>query len=314
MSSQKKPIIITGALGHIGSAFIHRGIMPGEHYVLIDDLSSQRYASLFGLPKDANYRFVQGDINEMDFEIFSGARAVIHLAAITDAASSNDRAQEVEHVNYNGLQRVADACLRHEVPLIFPSTTSVYGSQSSRVDERCAELAPQSQYAKAKLLSEQYLRQLRSSGLRFVICRFGTIFGPSVGWRFHTAVNKFLWQAINGQPLTVWKTAWKQRRPYLDLTDAVAAIRMIVDKNLFDGEIYNVVTENYTVEDIVTTIKEIVPRIKVSYVDSPIMNQLSYDVDGSKFEAQGYCPQGSIKNGIFDSMQQLEGVRSSYEY
>ncbi len=311
---EDKPIVITGALGHIGSGFIHRGITPGEHFILIDDLSSQRYASIFGLPKEARYTFIQGDINEMDFQVIEGARVVIHLAAITDAASSHDKAQEVERVNYVGLKRVADACLQHGVPLIFPSTTSVYGSQAQRVDETCRELAPQSPYAQAKLQSEEYLRHLQSQGLKFVICRFGTIFGPSAGWRFHTAVNKFIWQAVNGQPLTVWKTAWQQRRPYLDLADAIAALRLIIDKNIYDGHIYNVLTANYTVEDIVKSIKKYVPSVKVSYVDSPIMNQLSYDVDGKKFETQGYCPQGSLDLGIFNSLQQLKGISSTYEY
>ena len=34
------------------------------------------------------------------------------------------------------------------------------------------------------------------------------------------AINKFVWQACMGLPLTVWKTALDQKRPYLDLKDA----------------------------------------------------------------------------------------------
>ena len=33
--------------------------------------------------------------------------------------------------------------------------------------------------------------------------------------RFHTAVNKSCWQAVMGQPLTVWETAYGQKRTYL---------------------------------------------------------------------------------------------------
>ena len=29
--------------------------------------------------------------------------------------------------------------------------------------------------------------------------------------RFHTAINKFCWQAVLGQPLTVWTTAKNQQ-------------------------------------------------------------------------------------------------------
>lgn len=44
-------IVITGALGHIGSAFIH-SITPGQYdkVLLVDNLSGERYSSLFNLP------------------------------------------------------------------------------------------------------------------------------------------------------------------------------------------------------------------------------------------------------------------------
>ena len=123
--------------------------------------------------------------------------------------------------------------------------------------------------------------------------------------RFHTAVNKFIWQAVNGTPLTVWKTAWTQRRPYLDLGDCVAAINFILERDRFDGEIYNVLTDNHTVKDIVGVIKEFIPVLEVSYVDSPIMNQLSYDVDDTKFRKLGFAPHGDLRKGIKECMVKL---------
>ena len=53
-----------------------------------------------------------------------------------------------------------------------------------------------------------------------------------------------------GQPLTVWRTALHQKRPYLTLDDAVAAIFYIIGEKLFDKRVYNVLTDNLTVEDI----------------------------------------------------------------
>ena len=58
-------------------------------------------------------------------------------------------------------------------------------------------------YAASKVRGEQLLEELgRTAGLRFVTCRFGTIYGVSPGMRFHTAVNKFCWQAAMRLPLT----------------------------------------------------------------------------------------------------------------
>jgi nucleoside-diphosphate-sugar epimerase len=123
--------------------------------------------------------------------------------------------------------------------LIFPSTTSVYGSQADEVDEDCliSDLKPQSPYAEVKLRAVRLLQNLgEEKGLSFVICRFGTIFGTSDGMRFHTAINKFCWQAVMGQPLTVWRTALHQHRPCLDLGDVVEAIKFIIQEKFTMGE------------------------------------------------------------------------------
>ena len=312
-NNKKNKILITGALGHIGASLI-RNINENlaSEVLLLDNLESRRFPSLYHLPtKKYKYRFVRDDIVTADFDKYlnnSGVSAVIHLAAITDAEGSHKIPEKVKAVNFGGLKRVADACLRNEVKIFFPSTTSVYGSQALKIDETCEELKPQSPYADAKLNSEKYLQKLGKKGLKFVICRFGTIFGHSVGMRYDTAVNKFTWQAATGLPLSVWKTAWNQKRPYLYLGDCVRAVNFIIKKDLFNGEIYNVLTANFTVKDVVGTIKKFVPELAVTYVDSAIMNQLSYEVDDGKFRKLGFKPQGDLKGGINETITALKAI------
>ena len=64
---KRKRILITGPLGHIGSKFIHN-IKPGdfEEVRLVDNLSTQRYCSLFKLPKGVPFHFIEADILEKD--------------------------------------------------------------------------------------------------------------------------------------------------------------------------------------------------------------------------------------------------------
>jgi len=192
-------IVITGALGHIGSKLIH-SIKPDEFQEvrMIDNLLTQRYVSLFNLPNGVNYSFFEEDILETDMiALLKDIDVVIHFAAITDATASFNRRDEIERVNYEGTKIVAEACIERGARLLFPSTTSVYGSQSDVVDETCPieELKPQSPYAEFKLKSELMLHEMGlNQGLKFFICRLGTIFGTSIGMRFHTAVNKFCWQ------------------------------------------------------------------------------------------------------------------------
>ncbi len=305
-------ILITGALGHIGSRLIRELSNSRGHLeiVMVDNMLTQRYCSLFDLPSHNKYRFIEANILDTDLNaLFKDVDVVIHLAAITDAANSFDNKEDVEEVNFVGTQRVAMACAQIGCGLFFPSTTSVYGKQEGVVDENCNddELQPQSPYADSKLRAERYLQiQAKEMGLRFAICRLGTIFGTSVGMRFHTAINKFCWQAVMKKPITVWKTAYHQKRPYLDLGDAINAIQFVIENDLFNGEIYNVLTTNSTVKNITDLIQRYVPDQEIKFVDTEIMNQLSYDVLNQRFRDLGFEFRGDLDTGIRKTIELLK--------
>jgi nucleoside-diphosphate-sugar epimerase len=308
-------IVVTGALGHIGSRLIRELAVawPGAEVVMVDNLATERYATLFNLPDGCHYEFVEADVLTADLiALFTGADAVIHLAALTNGAR-HDLHARMERVNVDGTGRVARACAAMGIGLLFPSTTSVYGVPDGIVTENCADadLRPQSRYAEWKLRSEDLLRSLgRDEGLRFVILRMGTIFGPSIGMRFHTAVNQFCWRAVAGQPLEVWTTASHQFRPYLDLTDAVGAMTFMLRRGQYDGHVYNVLTLNATVTHVVDVLRTYVPDLRITYVDSPLMNDLSYCVDDERFTRLGFEVRGSLERGIGDTVAMLTGSRT----
>ncbi|MBL4783987.1 MAG: SDR family oxidoreductase [Cohaesibacteraceae bacterium] len=312
-------VIVTGAVGHIGS-YVIRDLavqFPGSEIVLIDNMMTQRFASLFSLPTIAQYKFIEADITKTDLKaLFQGAYVVIHLAAITDAAGSFGRAEEIEANNFQSTSKVALACAETGVRMIALSSTSVYGTQNEVVAEDCSpeELQPQSPYAVTKLKEENLVADLCvSKGLKGVSCRFGTIFGASPGMRFHTAVNKFCWQAAMGVPISVWSTAYNQKRPYLDLFDASRALAFIIRNDLFDGRLYNVLTHNLTVCDIVNAIREFVPDLEVGFVDNKIMNQLSYEVSCERFKSRGFTFAGDLRRGVGETISLLKQANSIRE-
>ena len=142
-------------------------------------------------------------------------------------------------------------------------------------------------------------------GLQAMILRFGTIFGVSRGMRFHTAVNKFCWQASFNEPITVWESAYNLKRPYLDLIDANAAILFLINKEMFDGSVFNIVTGNYTVKEVVQQIRNL-KDLEIKFVDSKIINQLSYEVSTKKIENLGFSFKGDLTRGIKDTLDLLK--------
>lgn len=305
-------IIITGALGHIGSRLI-RSIplsFSGANIVMVDNLLTQRYCSLFNLPPQSQYTFLEEDILALNLEkLIEKSDAVVHLAAITDATASFQHKSQIEEVNYNGTVRVASACAKTQVPLIYISSTSIYGDQNGDVDETLSieSLTPLNPYAQSKQKEELFIRKIGSEKhLRYVICRFGTICGVSPGMRFHTAVNKFCWQASMNEPITIWKTAMMQTRPYADLTDAVGAMNFILKNKIFNQQTYNIVTENTTVETVLQHIKALMPDIKIVLISTQAMNEFSYRVSNKKFTKLGFQFKGSIVRCIQETMELLK--------
>ena len=277
-------VVITGALGHIGSYLLRN--LPSQfkdiNIIAIDSLVTQRYFSLFNLPKNGKFRFIEADITKIDIsDILDDVDYVIHLGAITDATSSFKMKNLVEENNYYSTNSVLQFCLKRNAKLIIMSSASVYGTQKSTVDENCleSELKPQSPYAEVKLKEEKLVKDMsKKHKLETIILRLGTIYGISPGMRFHTAVNKFCWQAVMKTPLTVWETALNQKRPYLDLIDLANSITYIIKNDLFNNDVYNILTNNSTVNEIINCIKEFEANLEIKFVKTNIMNQLSYEV------------------------------------
>ena len=293
-------ILLTGGLGHIGSYFIETLTKKKNiELVVLDSLKTQRYSSLFNFSKNCKFIFIEEDIKNLSKlkDKLKKIDIVIHLAALTDAASSVGRQKEFIDNNYKGTLEVIKFCIKNKSKLIYMSSTSIYGTQKNIVDESCTDedLLPQSPYAISKFQEEKLLlKKSKKLGLRMIILRLGTIFGVSKGIRFHTAVNKFCYQAAKGEKLTVWKTALNQKRPYLDIKDASNALLHIIKNNMFDNEIYNILTNNFTVKDIILNIKKYSPSTKFKYVNSPIMNQLSYEISNKKFINKKFRFKGNV--------------------
>jgi UDP-glucose 4-epimerase len=294
-----KNILITGGLGHIGSLLIPFLLNKGFNLIVLDDLSTQRYCSLFNLPKKGKFRFINADVKTFNFNtIKNKIDVIVNLAALTDAANSFKNKNKLFENNYNITKVITNFAEKNNKKLMAFSSTSVYGTQLNLVDENCdkQELKPQSPYAECKLKEERFLRKRKN--LKYIIFRFGTIFGTSSGMRFHTAVNKFCWQSAHNEILTVWKTAIDQKRPYLDIDDAVNAIYLTLKKDLFNNEIYNILTFNKTVREIIDCIKKINKNTKFKLQNNEIMNQLSYEVCNLKSIRSGFRYKGNLESKI----------------
>ena len=306
-------ILITGACGHIGSYLVENlyKIKKVKKAILVDSLESNRFNSLFNINKKNKVEFYLKDLNDTkSLDEFKNINIVFHFASMTNAEKSFGKKKEMFSNNLNCLNTVIKFCENTGAKLVHLSSTSVYGKQAKIVDETCEKkyLKPQSPYAKIKIMEENILKK-RTKFIKYNTFRFGTIAGVSKGMRFHTAVNSFCLNAAIGEKIKVYKTALHQYRPYLSLKDAFKLFKFCIENNFFEIDIYNVVSNNFTVNQIISKIRKFKRNIKIILVNSAIMNQLSYHVDKKKLTKRGLFLESSLNSDIANTLNLFKNIK-----
>jgi len=305
-------LLITGCCGHIGSYLAENiyKIKKIKKTILVDNIKSNRFCSLFNLNKKNNLKFYLRDVDKKNsLNDFKKIDYVIHCASMTNAEKSFGKKNEMYENNLKCLDNIIQFCIKNNSKLIHLSSTSVYGKQADIVDETCEDkyLKPQSPYADIKLIEERKLKRYTNK-IKYNTFRFGTITGVSKGIRFHTAVNKFCLNASIGEDITVYKTALNQYRPYLSLRDAFKVFKFSIENDFFKNDIFNALSGNYTVKQIINKIKKNKKKISIKLVQSEIMNQLSYHVSDNKLRKEGLVLNSQIDLDIKNTLKLLKNI------
>ena len=298
-------VLVTGGSGYLGSQLIRdlpkMAAFKGATIRILDNQLRERYVSLWNLPKSVRYEFLEGDIrNPADLkQALQDVETIFSLSDITNAPLSFDRKELTLDTNYKGVLNLFDEALRDGVQkFVYTSTCSVYGPTSGVVNED-AECKPASPYGESKLAAEREMYgRAAEAGFDWTAIRLGTVYGWAIGMRFDTIVNRFTYLAAQGRPLTVYDTAWREKRPYVSAKDAMQAYRIAATHSVAKGRVFNVVRENANMEMIISAIRSVFPHMEVTTTKTPSLNQLSYEVDGSRFRALGFRPKVSIVAGV----------------
>ena len=99
-----------------------------------------------------------------------------------------------------------------------------------------------------------------------------------------------------------------QYRPYLSIQDAFKLFKFIIENNFFDNEIFNVVSNNFTVKQILKKIKKYKKNIRIKMVKSKIMNHLSYYVSNKKLSKAGLILRNNLDKDIRNTLKLLRNI------
>lgn len=219
-------VVVTGAAGFIGSHVAERLLQNGHSVWAVDNLDpyydpQQKLRNMANAQPSEHYHFAPVDVRDRNTlaAVFDDAMpdCVVHLAARAGVRTSVDSPLEYIQVNELGGAHVLDECRRRgQLPLVFASTSSVYGLTKQipfqETDTACEPLSP---YAATKRASElmvhAYWHIHRQPA---AVLRFFTVYGPR--GRPDMAFAKFSKALLTGETITLHGPDTERDFTYID--------------------------------------------------------------------------------------------------
>jgi UDP-glucuronate 4-epimerase len=251
---------VTGAAGFIGSHLAEALVAAGHEVVGFDSFTDYYDPAL----KEENARGL--DVRRVDLGDapldFRGFDAVFHLAGQPGARSFGHVFPDYLWRNLLATQRVFEAAVEAAAPVVWASSSSVYGAAERYPTAEDVEPRPNNPYGVTKLSCEHlHDTYERLFGLRAVALRYFTVYGPRQ--RPDMAFARMVAAAAHGEEFELYGDG-SQSRSFTFVRDVVDATVKALDA---PPGIYNVGGgEEYTMRDALALLEDVSGRpVRVRY-------------------------------------------------
>ena len=216
-------VAVTGGAGFIGSHVAGLLVDAGHEVHVVDDLRGGRNA----VP---GARLHAVAVSRWDPPARLGA--VVHLAGPVGPVGVLSEAGRIVPAVVSDALAVAGWALRAGCPLVYASTSEIYGPQGGACSESLPRVtvaghSARMEYAVAKLAAETML--LNTGGLDARVVRPFNVAGPRQRPEGGFVIPRFARQALAGEPLTVYAPG-TQLRAFTHVSDVAAGIVAMLDR------------------------------------------------------------------------------------
>ena len=310
-----KRILLTGGAGFIGSNFVRFVLRERPDYAIIN-LDALTYSgnaeSLSDLESDARYRFVHGNILDLDLatELIKECDAVIHMAAESHVDRSIIDARPFIESNVLGTQTLLDALRRadpgNKKRFVHVSTDEVFGDLPlDKPDIKFSEttpFAPSSPYSASKAGSDMIVRAYcHTFGINACTTNCSNNFGP---YQFpEKVIPLFVTNLIEGKKVPLYGDG-KNVRDWLHVEDHCEAVLAVMEKGKA-GETYCIGGNNERSNlDLTHSILKAMGKDEssIQYVTDRLGHDRRYAIDATKIKRElGWEPTRSAWPGALEN-------------
>lgn len=241
-------VVVTGGAGFIGSHLVERLLTAGEKVVVIDDLSTGSWDNLGAVRANPGLELVESTVSGWAGlgEAVASAKAVFHLAAAVGVELVVRAPRRTIETNLRETEAVLDAATASRTPVVFTSTSEVYGKSDKPwfSEEDDLLIGPPTlsrwSYACSKLLDEFLALACHGEhGVPVTIARLFNIVGPRQSGRHGMVLPRFVSAAKAGQPLRVFGDG-RQTRCLCHVDDCVEGLLRLWACPAAVGQVVNI--------------------------------------------------------------------------
>ena len=311
-----KTILITGAMGYIGSALVQR--LSGYQCRIIMSSRLGGCGHWEHTPANANIEAFPGEVTDADFWQraleSTEADTIFHFAGQNSVYAAAENPMADFAANVAPVINLAEAirAIPKKIDVLYSGTATVVGMSENLPVGPDTTVRPVTIYDQHKLMAEQYLElYARMGDLRAVTLRLANVYGPgiSVGSPDRGILNKVIAAALDGKPVSIFGKG-DTTRDYIyidDVIDAFAYAGAHMEK--VNGQHYYLGTgTGHSVKEAFTlAVAQATAasgrKVDISHVSWPDglseIERRSFvaDIDNLR-KATGWCPKVDLAEGI----------------
>jgi len=302
---KEKKVFISGGAGFIGSFLCDYYINRNCEVWCIDNLLTGSRDNIAEFLKDRNFKFIEKDVIGFNPENMpSDFDYIFHFASPASPPDYFRYPIETLRVNSIGTENCLNLALKCKAAFLYASTSEVYGDplipiQNEEYWGNVNSIGVRSVYDEGKRYGEAIVMAYhRKYGMNTHIVRIFNTYGPRMRLDDGRAIPNFVYQALTGQPLTVYGDG-KQTRSFCYIDDLIRGIVLLIEKG------YHLpVNLGNPVEFTVIQLAELIQKITGKKTEITFMPPLEDDPKRRKpdirraKELLGWQPEISLEEGL----------------
>jgi UDP-glucuronate decarboxylase len=296
-------ILITGAIGFLGSHLSLNLLEAGHKVFGVDDLSTSNHSNITNLTKFSNFHFFEHDVrNEYYFDV----DYILNFACPASPIHYQSNPVKTIETSFYGMKNALSLAKKLSVPIIQASTSEIYGDplispQSESYWGNVNPIGIRSCYDEGKRAAEtlcfDYRRQYDVDAR---VIRIFNTYGPNMSKGDGRVISNLICQALVGSDLTLYGNG-KQTRSFCYVSDLVKAVNKIISySGPFETPINIGNPDEYSMLEIAELILCLTKsESKIQYMDLPLDDpkQRKPDIEKAKTLLNWY-PEIVIEDGL----------------